>query len=576
MPKTAFSYITDVSWHDDPQESLRAKVFIWVCTIFFAGIAVGSIAGFMLDGISIKRIPGLVCMMMCAACIYLSYSMRTIRVAAKIFVLCLAAAAMVYVYQTGGITGWGHPFLLTVPFVAQLFSTRRVTLTAWVTIVGYLWFLLASHGFADRSLVMQTVFYSLTLTCLMGISFAYAIMAERARSLLAQEREKAETANQAKSAFLANTSHEVRTPLNGILGMAQLLKQDNLAPAQLERVETILDSGNTLLGVLNDVLDLSKIEAGHLELAPAPHDLAHAIRNGVKLWQGKATESGLTLTLDIDPCAEAVFMFDPVRLRQCLSNLLSNAIKFTHEGGVEIEVNISPQSSPQDGNQNMVTIRVRDSGIGLSEEAQQRLFQPFSQANRNISAEYGGTGLGLNITRQLAEMMGGNVTVQASEGEGATFTLTFLAQPLSTRPDALDQQKPTEPRPGASVSGIKVLLVDDNPVNRIVARSFVKPISDQVTEVQNGLEAVNLLRERNGDFDLVLLDMHMPTMDGPQTIAEIRGAEEEWRQIPVIALTADAMSGDKERYLAMGMSSYVSKPIDQNHLLAEINRTLLT
>ncbi len=566
--------IPRIDWHDDPQERLRAEVFVWVCAVFFLVIAVGSAVGFAIDGVSARRLPSILNLFVLTACLSLSYRQRSIDTAAKLFVVSLAASAMVYTYQTGGVTGYGISFMLTMPFVAQLFSTRAVSVGLYAIILGYLWFLLFDHGFHDQTVVLRTVFLSLTLTGLLGISLAFAVMAQRASAQLERERRKADAANQAKSAFLANTSHEVRTPLNGILGMAQILRQDPLEPEQRERVDVILDSGQTLLSVLNDVLDLSKIEAGRLELSPTPHALAPAIRKGLKLWEGQAAERGLDLALHIAPNADRVLVFDPVRARQCLSNLVSNALKFTHEGGVRVSVDCVPHGPAV----TRVTIVVSDSGIGLSPEAMARLFKPFSQADKEVSARYGGTGLGLNISRELAVMMGGDITVDSVEGQGSTFTFSFVADQAtepsdrSAAPAGLPQDEAT--RQALAVRDIRVLLADDNAVNRKVARAFLRPITGQVTEAVHGLDALQQLRTAPDAFDLVLLDMNMPVLDGPETIAAIRSEAALWCDIPVIAVTADAMSGDRERYLAMGLSGYISKPVEQNQMLAEINRAL--
>lgn len=574
MARLPFLALPSATWDDDPQEILRAQVFVIVCGVFFVVIATGSLLAFSLEGWSWRRVPSLVNIVLLATCVVLSYRQRSIAIAAKLFIFTLTASAMAYAYQTGGVGGYGASFMLTMPFVAQLFSTRAVSVGVYIAILAYLWFLLADYGVEDHLMLMRTVFHSLTLTGLLGISLAFAIMAERARALLEVERAKADAANQAKSAFLANTSHEVRTPLNGILGMAQIMKQDALEPEQQERVDIILDSGETLLSVLNDVLDLSKIEAGRLEIAPAPNDLAHAIRSGMRLWEGKASEKAIKLELLIPEEASRVLIFDAIRVRQCLSNLVSNAIKFTHEGGVRVEVITVTEGSGR----TLVTIAVSDSGIGLSETGLAKLFKPFSQADKAISAQYGGTGLGLTISKQLAELMDGDITVASTEGQGSTFKLTFLADHPDASLASADAAEEAAAAVGRykvpSVRDLKVLLVDDNPVNRKVARAFLKLTTEQITEATNGADALVHLRDTAVDFDLVLLDMNMPVMDGPETVTAIRSEPAPWHNIPVIALTADAMSGDRERYLAMGLSGYVSKPIDQNQLLAEINSAI--
>lgn len=565
--------IPSFEWFEDPQENLRVKVFLCVCVVFFLIVGAGAAIAWVVDGPSLKRLPSLFNLLIYATCVGMSLRARSIQRAAKLFVFSQTASVMVYTYQTGGLDGYGASFILTMPFVAQLFSTRAVSVGVYLAILGLFWALLLDQGVADRDLLLRTIFNSLALTGLLGISLAFAVMADRSRAQLEQARASAEAANEAKSAFLANTSHEVRTPLNGILGMAQILRQDPLNAEQLERVETILDSGETLLAVLNDVLDLSKIEAGKLEIAPAPHSVAHALKSGVKLWEGKAAERGLALELYIPPEADPVMMFDAVRVRQCLSNLVSNAIKFTHEGGVRVSVAVSPLATRT----REVQIAVADTGIGLTEAAQARLFKPFSQADKHTSADYGGTGLGLSISRQLANLMGGDVEVESVAGQGSTFTMTFIADVVDDANDLRDASQAIErTRPNRAVSArdVRVLLVDDNPVNRKVARAFLKETTEQIVEATNGAEALEQLQRSDTVFDLLLLDMQMPVLDGPETIARIRASEAPWRHIPAIAVTADAMSGDRQRYLAMGLSGYLSKPIDQHRLLVEIDRVL--
>jgi CheY-like chemotaxis protein len=264
-----------------------------------------------------------------------------------------------------------------------------------------------------------------------------------------------------------------------------------------------------------------------------------------------------------------VLKFDYVRIHQCVANLISNAIKFTETGDVTVSVTHQPTDTGDD----LISIAVADTGIGISQEAASRLFAEFSQADASTTRQFGGTGLGLAITRKLARMMGGDVSVASQLGRGSTFTLTFLASKASAS-SALPAPEPSPDNRAGSVSlqGLKILLVDDNAVNRSVARLLLAPSGVIITQAANGREALDRLAE--AAFDLVLLDVHMPVMDGTETIKHIRATEEPWRDIPVIALTADAMAGDKARLLALGMSGYASKPIEQRVLIQEIQRVL--
>jgi PAS domain S-box-containing protein len=389
---------------------------------------------------------------------------------------------------------------------------------------------------------------------------------------LIEAKKQAEAATEAKSNFLASMSHEIRTPLNGILGMAQVLGNDPLTDAQRDRVNVIAESGQTLMALLNDVLDISKIEAGKLEISGIDGDIRLTIERVRQLFLSRAAERGLFVNVEIQPDLPALLHYDPVRVRQCISNLLSNAIKFTESGGVTIRLS-GKQRAAGDW---IVNIGVSDTGIGMDAQTVSRLFGAFTQADASITRRFGGTGLGLAITRQLARLMGGDVRVESSEGSGSTFNLWFVAEQGAAKPatGAGDDEMHAMPQEAAPlpVMGARVLLVDDNAVNRQVVRLFLAQLSPKIVEAANGQEALQRLAER--PFDIVLLDVHMPVMDGRETIRQIRASDQPWKNIPVIALTADAMSGDRERYLGMGMDDYISKPIDARELATRYVRLL--
>lgn len=406
-------------------------------------------------------------------------------------------------------------------------------------------------------------------TGIVGISIDLTELKRNERALK-KAQQAAVAASEAKSQFLANMSHEIRTPLNGILGMAEALSREALPADQREKIDIILESGKTLLTILNDVLDLSKIEAGKLDIAPSDGDLHHTLQRLVALWRPIAEEKGLALTLRFAPGTVTHCQFDPVRVRQCVGNLLSNAIKFTERGQVSIEVRSDCVPTEGDETAFRVMISVADTGIGMSEAVQAKLFAAFSQADNSTGRRFGGTGLGLNISRSLARMMDGDLTVESAEGLGSTFHFTLVAK----RPSALRRTGASGGRIGAPqtdlawMKGGRILVVDDNKVNRQVAALFLKPFGPNIWEAESGRQTLDLLSRE--EFDLVLLDMRMPDMDGPETIAAIRQPDAPWRTVPVIALTADAMSDDRERYLAMGLDGYAAKPIDLNALISEI------
>jgi PAS domain S-box-containing protein len=387
---------------------------------------------------------------------------------------------------------------------------------------------------------------------------------KRLEAEMVAAKEAAVASARAKGEFLANMSHEIRTPLNGVLGMAQSLEASNLSEADREKVAVILDCGSSLMSLLNDVLDLSKIEAGKLEIVSVDEDFVQAMSRTRKLFQSQAEEKGLELTMMVDEAFPKRLRFDPVRVRQCVSNLLSNAIKFTAAGSVEVAM--SARAMPDGGS--LVSVRIMDTGIGMSEEAVGRLFGVFEQADSSTTRRFGGSGLGLFISRQLARMMGGDIVVESREGKGSTFTLTFMAQDsAAAQPTATEA--PQAARARGSLRGVKVLLTDDNAINRQVIRLFLAPHGCEITEAANGEEALDKLSSQ--PFDIVLLDVHMPVMDGKEAVQRIRASSDSWSKLPVIALTADAMSGDRERYLALGMTDYVAKPVDQRELISKLS-----
>jgi signal transduction histidine kinase/ActR/RegA family two-component response regulator len=382
------------------------------------------------------------------------------------------------------------------------------------------------------------------------------------RSAQALEAAKSEAiaANQTKSAFLAMMSHELRTPMNGVLGMAHALKLTELDDRQAEQVDVLLQSGEALMTILGDILDVSKIEAGRLELEAAPVDLPGLCNATLELWTNAAAEKSVMLGCDIDPATPRWVTGDPTRLRQIITNLVSNALKFTERGGVELAVRPLPGAAQ---GQVRIELSVADSGIGLTEDQKARLFQPFTQAELSTTRRYGGTGLGLNICRRLAEMMGGDISVDSLPGEGSTFrvilTLPLAAEPAETRAPAMEQ---------AGVDGTRILVVEDNAMNRTVACAILGAMGARIETADDGLAALEALRAQ--PFDLVLMDIHMPRMDGVEALAEIRAGRGGAADIPVIALTADAMSGDAQRLLALGFDAVQPKPIQPVELIAAI------
>lgn len=386
---------------------------------------------------------------------------------------------------------------------------------------------------------------------------------------LREAMQQAEQATRLKSEFLANMSHEIRTPLNGVLGMAQTLAHADLTPAQAEQVSIILDSGKTLMVLLNDILDLSKIEAGKLEVTAVDSDLRHKLSGLFKLHESVAREKGVDLKLFIHPDVPSRLLLDPVRVRQCVGNLVSNAIKFTDEG----EVLVAVTSKPDNNGKAVVTIHVSDTGCGIAPDKIERVFESFAQEDGSKTRKFGGTGLGLAITRKLARMMGGDVTAVSEQGRGSVFTFTFSADDVTaSAPRSAEPVQIRPPRPRNGLSGLRALVVDDNAINIRVARTFLAQHEIEVLEASDGNQALEVLSRE--PIDLVLMDIHMPGLDGMEAFRRLRMSNSPNRLTPVVALTADSMHGDRERFLGMGFDGYVSKPIEERMLMTVIGQVL--
>ena len=368
----------------------------------------------------------------------------------------------------------------------------------------------------------------------------------------------------------------MRTPLNGILGMSQVLTGGELTTAQAEQVSIILESGQSLLAILNDILDLSKIEAGRMELSFVEADLRHKLNRVCKLYEPVAQEKGINLRLVIDPSVPALLMLDTVRLRQCVGNLISNAVKFTEKGDILIVATAETRGEDT----SRITIHVSDNGCGIPHEKVAQIFESFVQADGSTTRKYGGSGLGLPISRKLARMMGGDITVASELNKGSIFTLTLESQivrqerPISVPKPARDTDLGITRKASLEDGRVapSVLVVDDNAINRRVARSFLEQNDYEVHEACDGLQA--LMRLGNEFFDLVLMDINMPELDGQRALDRLRAGDGPNASAPVIALTADSMRGDREKYIARGFNGYVSKPIDQRSILTVMESCL--
>lgn len=389
------------------------------------------------------------------------------------------------------------------------------------------------------------------------------------RFQLENRHEELSLALETRSLFLANMSHEIRTPINGVLGMLQILEASPLAPEQQHFLALAKDSATSLLGIISDILDFTKVDSGKLTLEKLPVDLNQLLNNCVDTFMPLAKDKSISLVKQFDSTQNAIVATDPTRLRQICSNFMSNAIKFTLKG----TVTIATQLIMHNGKQATLTLSVKDTGVGITEEQQTNLFSPFNQADETTTRKFGGTGLGLSITRKICQLMGGDVSVESTLNKGSVFNATIEVEiaddkgQIINSPDFTPKEK--------NLSHLRVLVVEDNEINQVVIGEMLKQRHITYEVVNDGNEALAILNhevKHDRTFSLILMDCQMPNMDGYQATQHIRKLPPPLATLPIIALTANAMSGEREKCFASGMNEYLSKPVDQSVLYSMLEK----
>ena len=495
-----------------------------------------------------------------------SAPMRAVYATSIAFSAVLFSAVAFYIWFAGGVAG--KAFALLMPAGAVLAMSVRIGSARRVFMAGWLPHAIILVAIPLVAALVSPRDHVVELVCLAVGGVMYLVQVavavsriERGSRALRSARDEAETsrvaaerASAAKSDFLATISHEIRTPMNAVVAAADLLRRTPLSAEQTEHVDILSNATEVLLGLLNDVLDLSKIEAGKLEREFAEFDLVQKLTLGVQLWRPRAALKGVELVFNANDLPARI-VTDPLRLQQIVFNLLSNAVKFTDAGRIELRGGLSADRAT-------LWFEVEDTGCGMDEEACSRVFASFEQATGQTARQYGGTGLGLAISRRLAELLDGSLTVTSEKGRGSVFRLEtpFVGVEDSVLPDA-----PEAAAAQGSAEGLEVLVAEDHPVNQRIVTLILEPLGCRLTIAGDGAQAVEQAALR--PFDVILMDMQMPVLDGLQATHEIRHGGGPNKDTPIIALTANVMAEHRAQWAAVGVHRFASKPVDMQALI---------
>ncbi len=479
--------------------------------------------------------------------------------------LTLLCVVLGFLYMVFRQLRLGHP------------EARIVALGSIVVTFGILHEVGVDRGFYLGPRLADFCFAFFVACLAFSLASQFARIFSEIEALRLSER-AAEQANLAKSEFLANMSHEIRTPMTGILSTLDLMLEADLSPTSQEYGRIIRSSGRSLLGIIDGILDFSRIESGQVELEAVPFDLMETLTGVIELFAASAERKGLELHLEVPEDVPSSLVGDPLRLRQVLLNLVGNGVKFTQQGTVTLGLAVVRRDDSEDPSSLRLRFTVRDTGVGIAPETLDRMFMPFTQADTSTTRRHGGTGLGLAISRRLVELMGGTFELESTPGVGSVFS--FHARfDLPSQEEVVSLEARASPSEASrSVAGkhrwtgYRVLLVEDNEVNRLVVAEQLKSRGLDVVTARHGLEAVETLAR--GTFDLVLMDCQMPELDGYGATRRIRQSESASQHLPVVALTASAMVGDRERCLEAGMDDYLSKPFTESELETVLDRWL--